>query len=95
MPRMARQSRSARRLQAGKSHFRYQQNGQAETARPFCCHREAAAGRGSYRFLFANSSFMALNLSLPISALKAQTIEKAKITTGRTQKMILTASCAV
>jgi len=45
--------------------------------------------------LLASSSLMALNLSLPILALKAQKIEIAKITIGRVQKMILTASCAV
>ena len=45
--------------------------------------------------LLASSSLMALNLSLPILALKAQMIEIANITIGRVQKMILTASCAV
>ena len=45
--------------------------------------------------LLASSSFMALNLSLPILALKAQMIEIANITIGRVQKIILTASCAV
>jgi hypothetical protein len=45
--------------------------------------------------LLANSSFMALNLFLPILALKAHMIEMMNITIGKVQKMILTASCAV
>ena len=45
--------------------------------------------------LLANSSFMRLNLFRPILALKAHIIEITNIATGRVQKMILTASCAV
>ena len=49
----------------------------------------------TYFLLLTNSSFMSLNLFLPILALKAHIIEITNIAIGRAQKMILTASCAV